>query len=110
MAADLLSIARSGARVARGALEVTAHNIANAATDGYVRRSVMVEEVSATGGLLKSGDISLSGARIAGIHRNADAFRQVEVRRTAGEAARGGRSCRGWRISKARSSKAGCMT
>lgn len=95
MASDLLSIARSGARVARGALEVTAQNIANAATDGYVRRSLRVEEVSASGGLLKSGDISLSGARIAGIHRNADAFRQTEVRRTAGEAARGGAELQG---------------
>ena len=95
MASDLLSIARSGARVARGALEVTAQNIANAATNGYVRRSVIIEEVSATGGLLKAGDISLSGARIAGIHRNADAFRQTEVRRTAGEAARGGAELQG---------------
>jgi len=95
MASDLLSIARSGARVARGALEVTAQNIANAATDGYVRRSLQVEEVSAAGGLLKTGDISLSGARIAGIHRNADLFRQTEARRTAGEAARGSSELQG---------------
>ena len=95
MSSDLMSIARSGTRVARGALEVTAHNIANAATEGYIRRSVQVEEVAATGGLLKSGDISLSGARIAGIHRNADAFRQTEARRTAGEAARGGAELEG---------------
>lgn len=95
MASDLLSIARSGARVARGALEVTAQNIANAATEGYVRRSLRVEEVSASGGLFKQNDISLSGARIAGIHRNADMFRQSEVRRTAGEAARGGAELQG---------------
>ncbi|MEC7399287.1 MAG: flagellar basal body protein, partial [Pseudomonadota bacterium] len=38
MASDLLSIAVSGARAARGALDVTAQNIANASSDGYTRR------------------------------------------------------------------------
>ncbi len=82
MASDLLSIAASGTRAARAALDVTAQNIANAASDGYVRRTASMEEVSAAGGLLRSGDLSLSGVRIAGISRNADAFRQAEVRRT----------------------------
>lgn len=95
MAADLLTIARSGARVARGALEVTAQNIANAATEGYVRRTARIEEVSAGGNLFKQGDISLSGARIAGITRNADAFRQAEVRRTSADSARGGAELQG---------------
>ena len=63
MASDLLSIAASGARAARGALDVTAQNIANASSDGYVRRSVRMEEVSSAGGQLRLGDISLSGAR-----------------------------------------------
>ena len=88
MASDLLSIAASGARAARGALDVTAQNIANASSDGYVRRSVRMEEVSAAGGQLRIGDISLSGARIAGIYRNADMFRQAEVRRTNADLAR----------------------
>lgn len=88
MASDLLSIAASGARAARGALDVTAQNIANASSDGYVRRSVRMEEVSATGGQLRVGDISLSGARIAGVYRNADMFRQAEVRRTSSDLAR----------------------
>ena len=60
MASDLLSIAASGARAARGALDVTAQNIANASSDGYVRRSVRMEEVSSAGGQLRIGDISLS--------------------------------------------------
>jgi flagellar hook-associated protein 1 FlgK len=34
MASDLLSIGASGARAARGALDVTAQNIANASSDG----------------------------------------------------------------------------
>ena len=85
MASDLLSIAASGARAARGALDVTAQNIANASSDGYVRRSLRIEEVSASGGAGRTGDISLSGARIADIRRNADSFLQGEVRRTTGD-------------------------
>ena len=61
MASDLLSIAASGAEAARGALDVTAQNIANASTDGYVRRD------RPAGGSLRlrrasggSDDISLS--------------------------------------------------
>ena len=88
MASDLLSIGASGARAARSALDVTAQNIANASTDGYVRRSVRMEEVSAAGGLLRSGDLSLSGVRVGGIHRNADMFRQSEVRRTTSDLSR----------------------
>ena len=85
MASDLLSIAASGARAARGALDVTAQNIANASSDGYVRRSLRIEEVSASGGAGRTGDISLSGARIADMRRNADSFLQGEVRRTTGD-------------------------
>ena len=88
MSSDLLSIAASGARAARGALDITAQNIANASSDGYVRRSVQIEEVSAAGGQLRLGDISLSGSRIAGVVRNADMFRQAEVRRTNSDLAR----------------------
>lgn len=88
MASDLLSIGASGARAARGALDVTAQNIANASSDGYVRRTVKIEEVSSAGGLLRTGDISLSGSRVVGITRNADLFRQAEVRRTNADLAR----------------------
>lgn len=89
MSSDLLSIAASGARAARGALDVTAQNIANAASDGYVRRTARMEEVSAAGGQLRMGDMSLSGVRISGIQRNADMFRQAEVRRSTSDASRG---------------------
>ena len=88
MASDLLSIAVSGARAARSALDVTAQNIANASSDGYVRRSARMEEVAASGGQLRVGDISLSGVRISGIVRNADMFRQAEVRRTHADVSR----------------------
>jgi flagellar hook-associated protein 1 FlgK len=85
MASDLLSIAASGARAARGALDVTAQNIANASTDGYARRDLRLAEVSASGGMGRINDISLSGSRISEIHRNADSFLQSEVRRTGGD-------------------------
>lgn len=88
MASDLLSIGKSGARVARAALEVTSNNIANASTEGYVRRSVAVSEVASGISLTTPSAINLSGARITGIVRNADTFRQAEVRRTGSDAAR----------------------
>jgi flagellar hook-associated protein 1 FlgK len=88
MGADLLSIGSSGARVARSALDVTANNIANASSDGYVRRSVAVSEVSGGTNPAAPTAINLAGARITGIVRNADAFRQSEVRRTGSDAAR----------------------
>lgn len=90
MASDLLSIARSGAQVARIALEVTAQNIANAGSSGYVRRSVALSEVAGAGSFGRTNDLSLSGARLERMVRNADMFRQAEVRRTGSDAARAG--------------------
>ncbi len=88
MASDLLSIAKSGAMAARIALDVTAQNIANASSDGYIRRSVRLEELASSGGFGRIGEVSLSGVRLGGVTRNADAFRQAEVRRTGADAAR----------------------
>lgn len=88
MASDLLSIGKSGARVARAALDVTAQNIANAQTEGYVRRTAAVGEVAGVSSQTTPSAINLSGARITGIVRNADVFRQSEVRRTGSDAAR----------------------
>ena len=51
VASDLISIARSGTRTARQALDVTANNIANASSEGYVRRTAQMNEVMATGGM-----------------------------------------------------------
>lgn len=88
MASDLLSIGRSGAMAARIGLDVTAQNIANASSEGYVRRSASLAEVASTGGAYRIGDLSLSGVRLNAITRNADAFRQAEVRRTGSDVAR----------------------
>ena len=88
MSSDLLSIARSGATAARISLDLTAQNIANASTEGYVRRSVRLEELAPASGPGQIDEVSLSGVRFAGIVRNADVFRQAEVRRTGSDAAR----------------------
>lgn len=88
MASDLLQIGLSGTRAARAALDVAAQNIANASTPGYVRRTVRLEELASAGSVGQIGDISLSGVRVAGVTRNADLFRQSELRRTGSDAAR----------------------
>ncbi|MBX7481907.1 flagellar hook-associated protein FlgK [Qipengyuania qiaonensis] len=97
MASDLLSIAFSGTRTARAALDVTAQNIANASTGGYVRRTLTVAEVAASGGPGRIGDISLSGSRIAEIRRNTDPFLQSEVRRTSSDLERANAELKGLR-------------
>ena len=95
MASDLMTIAKSGAKAARSALDVTAQNIANANTEGYVRRSIETAEVATSSGRLRMGEFSLSGVRVAAVNRNADLFRQVEVRRTGADAARGSAALQG---------------
>lgn len=89
MASDLLTIAHSGTRAARIGLDVTAQNVANAGSEGYVRRTIQLAELSAAGPFGRVGDISLSGVRLDRLVRNADLFRQAEVRRTGADAARG---------------------
>lgn len=88
MASDLFTISGSGLKAARAALDVTAQNIANAGTEGYVRRSIALGEVAAAGSYSRVGDLSLSGVRVTGLARNADQFRQSEVRRTAADSSR----------------------
>lgn len=88
MASNLISIANSGARAAKAALDVTAQNIANASSDGYVRRSVSLSEMAVNSISSAPNAINLAGVRVSGIVRNADMFRQSEVRRTGADAAR----------------------
>lgn len=88
MGADLISIAKSGAAASRAALDLTAQNIANASSEGYVRRTLSVSELAANSGMASPTAINLAGVRIAGVTRNADVFRQSEVRRTGADAAR----------------------
>jgi flagellar hook-associated protein 1 FlgK len=88
MASDLMSIAKSGAKAARSALDLTAQNIANASSEGYVRRTLTVSELGANSGMAAPTAINLAGVRITGVTRNADVFRQSEVRRTGADSAR----------------------
>ncbi len=88
MASDLFSIGLSGLRASRAALDLTAQNISNAGTEGYIRRSLRVSEVGSAGTWLAPTDLTLSGVRIDGVTRNADLFRQAEVRRTGSDSAR----------------------
>ncbi len=88
MASSLFSIGLSGLRASRAALDLTAQNISNAGTEGYVRRSLRTSEVASVGSWLVPGDLTLSGVQIDGVTRNADMFRQAEVRRTSSDSAR----------------------
>ena len=71
---SLLNIASSGARAAEIALNLTGQNIANATTQGYVRRSANNAEVASASSWSTANDISLSGVTVSGVIRNADAF------------------------------------
>lgn len=95
MSSDMIAIARSGTRAARSALDLTAQNIANASTEGYVRRSVQLSEVAASGSIGGVTGSTIAGVRVSGITRNADLFRQAEVRRTSADAARAGAEVQG---------------
>ncbi|MEA3263867.1 MAG: flagellar hook-associated protein FlgK [Pseudomonadota bacterium] len=96
MASDLFSIGLSGLRASRAALDLTAQNISNAGTEGYIRRSLRVSEVGSAGTWLAPTDLTLSGVRIDGVTRNADLFRQAEVRRTGSDSARAAEELSGY--------------
>lgn len=87
MSSNLLSIAASGAAAAEIALDVTGQNIANAATQGYVKRGVNDVEVASASSWSTANDVSLSGVTVSGITRNADTFLQTEARNTASNTA-----------------------
>jgi flagellar hook-associated protein 1 FlgK len=87
MTSNLLAIAASGATAAEIALDITGQNIANASTDGYVRRSANNVEVASASSWSTANDVSLSGVTVSGIVRNADSFLQSEARRTGSDTA-----------------------
>ncbi len=88
MTSSLISIASSGAAAASAALAITAQNIANASTDGYVRRGINLTSLSSTNSFSSSGEISQLGVQVTGITRNVDSFLQSEARRTNSDAMR----------------------
>ncbi|MFV0643417.1 MAG: flagellar hook-associated protein FlgK [Sphingomonadaceae bacterium] len=88
MAFDLFNIGASGARAARAGLDVTGQNIANAATAGYVRRSVDQVELAGSRGPGQVAGTRLGGVRVSGIQRNATEYLSADMRRTSSNSAR----------------------
>lgn len=80
MTASLINIGQSGASAARAALEVTAQNIANSQTEGYVRRRLGQQEVAAPGTVGEYTSGAFNGVRIDGINRPDAPLLQVQVR------------------------------
>lgn len=81
-----LNIALSGLQAQQAAIDVTSHNIANANTQGYSRKTVTM--VSVHGGFLDKGEFSGRGVDISDIRRVRDAFLDLQTRnenRTMGE-------------------------
>ena len=81
---DILGIGSSGLTAYRKLLETTGNNIANANTEGYVRRDVVLQSVGEaqmlpTARLASSG----SGVSVNLIRRASDAFLQMQVRSAA---------------------------
>ncbi len=80
---DLLTIATSGVKAYRLALEAVADNVANASTPGHVRRTTTLSpaSISTGNGPLELDPIGGNGVRITGIQRAADLLRADTVRR-----------------------------
>lgn len=83
---DLLSIGRSGVLAYRNALTTVGENVANAQTEGYSRRTVTLNEVSATGSQpLYRASTSFGGVNTVSVGRAWDAFRAAEARTSAAD-------------------------
>lgn len=86
---DLLAIGASGVKAYSRALSVVGDNIANAQTDGYVRRTVRLEEAPAAGDIVLSrNSIRPGGVIAAGVTRELDQWLVDDARTASGEAAR----------------------
>ena len=76
------NIARSGMSVQQRAIDVTSHNISNAATVGYSRQRVTVETTRAQS-VQGAGQIG-TGAQVTAIERVRDSFLDYQVRSETG--------------------------
>jgi flagellar hook-associated protein 1 FlgK len=86
---DLLAIGASGIKAYSRALSVVGDNIANAQADGYVRRTVRLEEAAAAGDIVLSrNSIRPGGVSAAGVTRELDQWLVDDARIASGEAAR----------------------
>jgi flagellar hook-associated protein 1 len=86
---DLLAIGASGIKAYSRALSVVGDNIANAQTEGYVRRTVRLEEAPAAGDIVLSrNSIRPGGVLAAGVTRAVDQWLTDDARTAGGEASR----------------------
>jgi flagellar hook-associated protein 1 FlgK len=83
MPTALFSIGRSGLVATRSSLELTAQNVANAASPDYARRSLGQSELVGNAIIGFSASDALGGVRIADIMRAQSALVQRQVRDTA---------------------------
>ncbi|HQA03739.1 MAG TPA: flagellar hook-associated protein FlgK [Thermodesulfovibrio thiophilus] len=74
----LFDIGKSGILTYQKALEVTSHNIANAATDGYTRQDVILQNI--TSGTVSTSGVSGSGVKIIDIQRTYDSFIDLQLK------------------------------
>ena len=74
----LFDIGKSGIFVYRKSLEVTSHNIANAATEGYTRQDVVLKNV--VSGAFSYGGTSGRGVQISEIRRMYDSFIDLQLK------------------------------
>jgi len=83
---ELLSIAANGLAAASAGLDVTAQNIANASTPGYVRETVSQTQLSAPESNGTPGATAMSGVEVTGVTRDASTYLQGQAY-TSGAAA-----------------------
>ena len=88
MSGSLLSIASSGLGAAQAGLDVTAQNIANASTAGYIRESVSQAELATPQNNGTASNAALSGVRVTGINRDVSQFLQTQVLSTGAASAK----------------------
>lgn len=74
----LFDIGKTGVLTYQKALEVSSHNIANAATEGYTRQDVIFENMPS--GTISSQGQSGRGVKIADIRRMYDSFIELQLK------------------------------
>ena len=84
---DLLAIGATGVRAYQVALTTVGENIANTGVAGYTRRTTTLNEVASASGI-GGRDITGIGVTVAGIARQADAYRATAVRDAGTDLAR----------------------
>ena len=87
--ADLLGIGSAGVRAYQAALAITGDNVANADTEGYVRRTIKLATGATGAGSPLSRDVATGAGVIAGnIGRSSDALKTNAARVASGDHAR----------------------